>query len=64
MARSKQNTNSVFFHFRALYKIARIPKFIGNLLRFLKSADAMVAAHSRRSKRSARPRGLTAEALR
>ena len=28
MARSKQNTSSVFFHFRALYKIARIPKFV------------------------------------
>ena len=28
IARSRKNTSNVFFHFRALYKIARIPKFI------------------------------------
>ena len=32
MAKSRQNTSKVFFHFRALYKIARIPKFILRLL--------------------------------
>ena len=32
IARSRKNTSKVFFHFRALYKIARIPKFILRLL--------------------------------